>query len=54
MGNVNFALDAQLWTSVECLLDLYLIDDTNKWMAKTNAVKKETVVVLCWPTCKLV
>ena len=24
-------------------LTLYLTDDTNKWMAKNNAVEKETV-----------
>lgn len=35
-------------------LTLYLIDDTNKWMAKNNAVEKETVLCCVWPTCKLV
>lgn len=35
-------------------LTLYLIDDTNKWIAKNNAVEKETVLCCVWPTCKLV
>lgn len=35
-------------------LTLYLIDDTNKWIAKNNAVEKETVLCSVWPTCKLV